>query len=73
MSLERVLLRDALTYLNLRTGFTIHPRTAQRWAEAGRVSINQQTIVIITTQVGARWYIRRACLERIVAALALAE
>lgn len=72
-SLERVLLRDALAYLQLRTGLIVERRTAQRWAEAGRVSINQQVIIITTTQVMRRWFITRASLDEIVAALALAE
>ncbi len=70
--MERVLLHDALEFLRRRTGFVFEQRTAQRWAEAGRVTINGKEIELRTTQVMRRWWIERASLEKLIAALSSA-
>lgn len=67
--MERVLLHDALLFVERRTGFEIERRTAQRWAEAGRVRINGEEIELETTQIVRRWWIARQSLERLIAAL----
>lgn len=69
MEMERVLLHDALEFLRVRTGFAFERRTAQRWAEAGRVRINGEIVELQTTQVVRRWYIARRSLDALIAAL----
>lgn len=66
---ERVLLRDALSFIRSRSGFEFEARTAQRWCEAGCIEINGQQLRLASTQVNRRWFVLRESVEQIIAAL----
>jgi hypothetical protein len=69
---ERVLITDALLYIKQRTGFDFERRQFTRWVESGELLIDGIPQKIESIQMSSRWYITRASLDHLVAALTAA-